>query len=239
MRLRDAWERNALAWAQWARAPMHDSYWRFHRDQFLTLLSPPRRLALDLGCGEGRLARDLKRRGYRVVGVDSSPTLTRLAREADPAIEVYVTDAAALPFAAGTFDLVVAFMSLHDVTDLPEAVREVARVLERGGRLCLAIVHPLNSAGKFESEDPASPFTIRGSYLEPFGYADEIERDGLHMRFESEHRPLAAYFDALQQAGLLVEALREPPVPDNAIRYPQNRHWQRLPLFLHVRALRP
>jgi len=212
---------------------MHDSYWRFHRDQFLALLPPPRRLALDLGCGEGRLSRDLKTRGYRVVGVDSSPTLARLAREADPEIDVYVTDAVALPFASGTFDLLVAFMSLHDVTDLPEAVREVARVLERGGRLCLAIVHPLNSAGTL------SPFTIRGSYLEPFRYADEIERDGLHMRFESEHRPLAAYFDALQQAGLLVEALREPPLPDSAIQYPENRRWQRLPLFLHVRALRP
>ena len=58
MSLRAAWERNALAWAQWARAPMHDSYWRFHRDQFLALLPPPRRLALDLGCGEGRLSRE-------------------------------------------------------------------------------------------------------------------------------------------------------------------------------------
>jgi SAM-dependent methyltransferase len=249
MSLRAAWERNALAWAQWARAPMHDSYWRFHRDQFLALLPPPRRLALDLGCGEGRLSRDLRTRGYRIVGVDSSPTLVRLAREADPEIDAYVTDAGALPFADGTFDLLVAFMSLHDFTDLPEAVREAARVLERGGRLCLAIVHPLNSAGRFDSEDPASPFTIRGSYLEPFRYVDEIERDGLHMRFESEHRPLAAYFDALQGAGLLVEALREPPLPDSAMKNPQklttdhredvNRRWQRLPLFLHVRALRP
>jgi SAM-dependent methyltransferase len=239
MSLSEAWERNALAWAQWARAPMHDSYWRFHRDQFLALLTPPRRLALDLGCGEGRLSRDLRTRGYHLVGIDSSPTLTRLAREADPEIGVYVGDAGALPFVGGTFDLVVAFMSLHDVTDLPGAVREVARVLEPGGCLCLAIVHPLNSAGTFESEDAASPFTIRGSYLEPFGYVDEVERDGLHMRFESAHRPLAAYFDALQQAGLLVEALREPSMPDCAIRYPQNRRWQRLPLFLHLRALRP
>jgi len=217
--------------------------WRFHRDQFLALLPPPRRLTLDLGCGEGRLSRDLKTRGHRVVGVDGSPTLVRLAREADAEIDVSVTDAVALPFAGATFDLVVAFMSLHDFTDLPQAVREGARVLERGGRLCLAIVHPINSAGKFESEDPASPFTIRGSYLESFCYADEIERDGLHMRFESKHHPLAAYFDAFQEAGLLVEALREPSVPDSSVQYPQNltanRRWQRLPLFLHARALRP
>ena len=238
MDLRAAWERNAIAWAQWARAPMHDSYWRFHRDQFLALLPPPRRLALDLGCGEGRLSRDLKTRGYRVVGIDSAPTLVRLARESDPEIDVSVTDARALPFDGETFDLVVAFMSLHDVTDLPRAVREAARVLERGGCLCLAIVHPLNSSGSFESDDPASPFTIRGSYLEPFHYADEIERDGLTMRFESEHRPLASYFDALQTAGLLVDALREPSVPEGSLRYPGGRRWQRVPLFLHARALR-
>ncbi len=218
---------------------MHDSYWRFHRDQFLTLLPPPRRLALDLCCGEGRLSRDLKTRGYHVVGIDSAPTLVRLAREADAEIDVSVTDARALPFDGETFDLVVAFMSLHDVTDLPAAVREAARVLERGGCLCLAIVHPLNSAGSFDSDDPASPFTIRGSYLEPFHYADEIERDGLRMRFESEHRPLASYFDALQTAGLLVEALREPSMPEGALRYPSSRRWQRVPLFLHLRALRP
>jgi SAM-dependent methyltransferase len=218
---------------------MHDSYWRFHRDQFLALLPPPRRLALDLGCGEGRLARDLKTRGYRVVGVDGSPTLVRLAREADPEFAAYVADAASLPFMSARFDLVVAFMSLHDIAGPENAMREVARVLERGGRLCLAIVHPLNSAGAFESADPASPFTIRGSYLEPFRYADEIERDGLRMRFESEHRPLAAYFDALAQAGLLVDALREPALPDEAMRYSENSRWQRLPLFLHIRALRP
>src|SRR5262249_39126455 len=174
--------------------PDHDSYWRFHRDQFLALLPAPRRLALDLGCGEGRLSRDLKTRDYRVVAVDGSPTLARLAREADPEVDVYVADAAALPFADGAFDLVVAFMSLQDFTDLPGAVREATRVLERGGQLCLAIVHPINSAGKFESEDPASHFTIRGSYLQSFRYADEMERGGLRMRFESEHRPLAAYF---------------------------------------------
>jgi len=239
MTLRAAWERHAVAWAQWARAPMHDSYWRFHRDQFLTLLPPPGRLALDLGCGEGRLSRDLKTRGYRMVGIDSSPTLARLAREADAEIAVSVTDAAALPFAGAAFDLVVAFMSLHDISDLPGTVREVARVLERGGRLCVAIVHPLNSAGRFESDDPASPFTIRGSYLESYHYADETEHDGLRMRFESEHRPLAAYFDAFAATGFLVEALREPSMPDSGMRHPRNRQWQRLPLFLHLRAVRP
>jgi ubiquinone/menaquinone biosynthesis C-methylase UbiE len=51
-------------------------------------------------------------------------------------------------------------MVLHDVDDLDGAVREAARVLEPGGRLCLAIVHPMNSAGRFEGEAADAPFRI-------------------------------------------------------------------------------
>jgi len=78
------WEAEARQWIQWARTPGHDSYWRFHRDQFLRLLPSPGRQTLDIGCGEGRLARDLKELGHRVVGIDSSPSMVAAAREFDP-----------------------------------------------------------------------------------------------------------------------------------------------------------
>ena len=237
--LRAAWERNAQAWLSWARTPGHDSYWQFHRDQFLELLPPPGRRTLDLGCGEGRLARDLKALGHDVVAVDASSTLTAAARDADPELDVRVADAAALPFAPGELDLVVAFMSLQDMQDLPGAVREAARVLEPGGRLCLAIVHPFNSAGRFEGDDAASPFVVEGSYLAESYYADSLARGGLEMEFVSAHRPLEAYTEALANAGLLIERLREPALPDHAIAKPRGRRWQRLPIFLQIRALKP
>jgi SAM-dependent methyltransferase len=237
--LRAAWEKHASEWALWARTPGHDSYWHFHRDQFLELVPPAGRRTLDLGCGEGRLARHLKALGHEVVGVDASPTLVETAREADPELEVHVADAAALPFEDGAFDLVVAFMSLQDVDDLDGAVREAARVIEGGGRLCLAIVHPLNSAGSFDTKEPDSAFVIDGSYLEVSYYADELERDGLEMTFTSAHRPLETYAGALADAGLLIERLREPAVPEAAITQPSTRRWRRIPLFLHVRALKP
>ena len=181
MHLSDGWEAQARQWIQWARTPGHDSYWRFHRDQFLHLLPPPGRLTVDIGCGEGRLARDLKELGHRIVGIDSSPSLIAAAREFDSSIDVRLADAAALPLEDASVDLAVAFMSLQDIDDLPAAVRESARVLEPGGRLCLAIVHPINSAGCFEQATIAADFVIKGDYLRAFRYADRVDRDGLMM----------------------------------------------------------
>jgi SAM-dependent methyltransferase len=234
-----AWEQNAPGIIAWFRTPNHDSYWLYHREQFFDLLPPPGRLTLDIGCGEGRLSRDLKARGHTVVGLDGSPTMVAAARQAAPEIEVVLGDAAALPFPDGHADLAIAFMSLQDIDDAAGAIREAARVLEPGGRLCIAIVHPFGSAGQFEGDEADSPFVVRGSYLDRFRWRDDFDRDGLQATFESEHRPIGWYFAALESAGLLVERLRETDVPDDALKLSRSRRWQRLPLFLHVRAVKP
>jgi SAM-dependent methyltransferase len=237
---REAWERHAADWIAWARAPGHDSYWQFHRELFLELVPAPSGRTLDVGCGEGRLARDLAALGHDVVGVDASPTLLAAAREASPDLEFHLADAASLPIPDGAFGLVVAFMSLQDVDNLDATIHEAARVLAPGGRLCVAIVHPLNSAGVFADDDVGdSPFLIHGSYLDASPYTEEVERDGYTMHFESVHRPLQAYTEALTVAGLLIEQLREPRLPGHAAASERSERWRRIPLFLHLRALKP
>jgi hypothetical protein len=58
------------------------------------------------------------------------------------------------------------------------------------------------------------------------------------MTFVSAHRPLSTYIDALTAAGFLIERLSEPPVPEHATtRLPRSR-WTRVPLFLHLRAVK-
>ena len=128
---------------------------------------------------------------------------------------------------------------LQDIDAANTAIGEIARVLETDGRLCLAMVHPLNSAGQFESEEPDSPFVVQGSYLGSFRYRDTIEQADLPMTFESVHRPIEWCVESLAAEGFVVERLREVRFPDHAVTQPRNRRRQRIPLFLHVRAVRP
>jgi SAM-dependent methyltransferase len=233
--LRDAWEAEARNWIAWATTPGHDSYWKFHRDVFLPSLPPAPSRVVDVGCGEGRLPRDLKRLGYDVVGVDGSPTLIAAAREADPEGRYEVADAASLPLADASADLVTAFMSLHDIDDIDGALREIVRVLVPGGRLRSAIVHPINSAGRFSTREPDARFEIRGSYFEERRSNDAFERDGLMITFASMHRSLERVASAMLDAGLLIDHVVE--VPDWSD--PEGSPWRRLPLFLHLGALNP
>jgi SAM-dependent methyltransferase len=131
-------------------------------------------------------------------------------------------------------------MSLQDVDDLGSAVREAWRVLEPGGYLCFSVVHPINSAGGFRGDKKDAPFVVTGSYSDARPYTDVIQRDGITMTFNSLHHTLEGYMRPLEQSGFLVEAVREPFPDDEATRdHPTLARWQRVPMFLQVRALKP
>jgi SAM-dependent methyltransferase len=236
--LREFWDSQAEAWGRFARTPGHDSYHEeFNFPAFLGLLPAPGRRTLDLGCGEGRVGAELERRGYTVVGVDSSPGMVALARERH---EAHVADAAALPFEDASFDLVVAYMSLMNLDDLGGGVREAGRVLEPGGRLCAAVVHPVEGAGGFESRDPDAAFVIEASYYEPAPKLWESDRDGIQVVFYDRGLPLERFARAFEGGGLLIEAIREPQPSDEFVRrHPLAARRRRVPLFLHLRAVKP
>jgi SAM-dependent methyltransferase len=241
MRMRQGWEAEAANWAAFARTPGYDGvHERTNLPAFLTLMPEPGAGTLDLGCGEGRLSRLLAGRGHRVVGVDAAPTMVRYAATHAQAAPAVGGDAAALPFRDETFDLVVAYMCLHDIDAMPDAVAEAARVLRPGGHLCVAIPHPVNSAGGFESRDGDAPFVIARSYLDPAPNEWVSDRGEVRLTFHSEHRPIETYSLAIERASLLIEAIREIRGPDEDVKNdPALRRWQRIPLFLHLRAVKP
>jgi hypothetical protein len=123
---------------------------------------------------------------------------------------------------------------------MPHAILEIARVLGRSGRLCAAIPHPINTAGSFQSRDADAPFVISASYLQTTPLQMVADRGGIRLTFHSEHRPLESYTRALEASGLLIEAIREVRPPDHRAGHdPAARRWQRIPLFLHVLAIKP
>jgi SAM-dependent methyltransferase len=218
-------EDRAATWIQWARWP-NDAYWMF-REDFFELLPPPSR-TLEVGCGEGRVSRDLAARGYDVTGLDASPTLVDAAR-AEHAEGDYVQGLAEeLPFAAASFELVVAYNSLMDVDDMPRAVAEIARVLTARGSLCACITHPVADSGRWADDET---FVIGERYLDRRRYEGTFEREGLPpFTFSGWVYPLEAYSRALEDAGFVLEALREPRSERDRSRR------QRLPNFLMFRA---
>jgi SAM-dependent methyltransferase len=99
----------------------------------LTDLRP--RKVVEVGGGPGELAARMQDElGASVAFVDISPRMVELAR-ARGAVDARVGDVQELPFADGSFDTAVAAWMLYHVPDVDRGVRELARVLEPGGRL--------------------------------------------------------------------------------------------------------
>jgi SAM-dependent methyltransferase len=94
---------------------------------------------LDVGCGTGSLTRALlsNSKAIRVEGVDPTAAYVAFAQQAveDARAEFQVSAAEALPFPDSTFDAALALLVLQDIADPDRAIREMARVTRRGGRV--------------------------------------------------------------------------------------------------------
>lgn len=222
-----AWEGNAGDWLAWARAPGHDvAFWQMNAPAFQKLLPAPGLGAIDVGCGEGRVGRMLSDLGHRVRGLDSSPTLVEAARAAGGYEEVVCGDAIVLPWSSDSCDLAVTFMCLMDMPDPAAAVREIARVLVPGGRLCIALTHPLNGTSEFLDD-----------YFTERVFEERVDRGGLQMRFIGRERPIGEYTRALTDAGFVIEEFQElQPSAEAIARAPRLAAAAKRPWTLLIRA---
>jgi SAM-dependent methyltransferase len=185
--------------------------------------------ALDLGCGEGRFCRQLQCHGIATVGVDPTAALIEHARRCDPAGDYRLGRAEALDLPDASVDLVVSYLSLIDIADLPAAIGEVRRVLRPGGSFLVANLQSYNTAsiadGWTREPDGSRRFCIDD-------YMDEKPRwsEWHGIRVQNWHRPLGSYMQALLSAQFELRHFEEPLAvggdPQRAERY------RRVPHFL-------
>jgi SAM-dependent methyltransferase len=209
---------------------------------------------LDLGCGNGYLARRFARAGARVVAVDRSRALLAAARErerTEPLGIIYQErDAARLVgLASGRFDLVFANMSLMDIARADLTIQETARVLRPGGRFVFSISHPcfdIDTRSTWEvvpgrcAGSPPTVYRKVTGYREP--HADRYRwslEDGREAETVGYHRPLGWYADRLRASGFVIVALDEPaPRPEYVGRRVPKGWIDAIPMHLVVEALR-
>jgi SAM-dependent methyltransferase len=230
------WDQEAENWTRWARTPGHDAYWHYRDGFFDEIVPPAGRCTVEVGCGEGRVVRDLQKHGHRVVAVDRSRRLLHYAHDSDPSGLYLRANAARLPLADAACDLVVSYNALMDVADLSATVTEAARILEPGGRMCVCVTHPLSNAGNFLNSESESSFQISESYFGRRRFEGTFERDEHTMTFRGWSMALEDYMRAFEGAGLLLEVLREPLPTDTSARFAP---WHRIPMFLTMRLVKP
>lgn len=134
-------------------APFYDGFIKFvkvdHSGKIPGWLAPVCGMdVLDLGGGTGINAAALAGAGARVTLVDSSRGMLKRAAAKRLAVRLVLADAASLPLHDGTFDIVLVSDAWHHFRDQAGVVREVARVLRPGGRLCIIDFDPCSKVTK-------------------------------------------------------------------------------------------
>ncbi|MDH6114188.1 SAM-dependent methyltransferase [Kitasatospora sp. MAP12-15] len=251
------WDTNTKPWDAGFDAD-GDEHRKYVTDH--ALLAPLGDLAgaevLDLGCGNGYLARKLAQAGADVTGVEISRRMLEAAMRHEQAQPLGITYLAASAtdlnaLADRSFDAIVCNHLLTSVPDLDAALSEAGRVLRDGGRMAVALSHPCFSCGPRHWHRPA-PDSPRPE--EAASYAvDDYFGAGPYLLTAWEgfapipyvHRPLSTYWHAFTTAGLTVTGFDEPRV--NSRGHAELPAWrirqvERIPyscLFHLIRAARP
>ncbi len=191
------------------------------RSQLAELLGPGTGLCLEVGCGTGVHAAQIRELGRTPVGVDLSAGMLAYAQGRLP---VARGDATRLPVRDASVPAVVAMMVHTDMPDYPDVLREIGRVLRPGGTFVHVGVHPAFCGGFADRSDPQAVI-IRPGYLDGSWTKNSWTTEGVRNRVGATHLPLPALLQAVLDAGLIMTGFTEGGGPT--------------PTTLSLRAVRP
>ena len=170
---------------------------------------------LDAGCGGGFYSLWLSENGAKVLGIDGSKEMIKIAkRKASSRMldaEFLIGDISDLRIKDSTFDLVLSTLVLMDMKELDQAVSELARVTGDGGDIVVSVQHPILTSGDWERESGQKLFRKLDNHFTERQLGAEREkerRERVSCRYY--HRPLQAYTQPLLDRGCVLTHLVEP-----------------------------
>lgn len=178
-------------------------------------------VCLEVGCGTGVHAEQVRGLGWAPLGVDLSTGMLRHARGRLP---VARADAEQLPIRDGAVPAAITVMVHTDMPGYPSVLREVSRVLEPGGVLVHVGVHPCFCGG-FADHTDRDAVVIRPGYLDGTWTHDSWTDQGIRDKVGAMHWPLPELLHAFGAAGLTLERFTEGGAPT--------------PVMLAIRARKP
>jgi SAM-dependent methyltransferase len=194
---------------------------------------------LDLGCGDGQIARALAAQGSDVLGVDPTQLHIDVAIERGGGPQYLLGSATNIPADDESFDAVVACLVFEHIDQMDEAMTEVARVLKPRGQFSFFLNHPLlqtPGSGWIDDHiiDPPEQYWRIGPYLVETESIEEVEKD-VYIRFI--HRPLSRYVNALLANGMSLDRMVEPSPPAGFLaRAPEYALAHTVPRLLYLRS---
>ncbi|GGE57802.1 ubiquinone/menaquinone biosynthesis C-methylase UbiE [Priestia taiwanensis] len=137
------WNENASFWSNGSKH-MWDNGSRSGVVPFMKKYVPQGANILDVGCGDGYGSYLLAKEGYNVVGMDYSGEMVNTAtgHNKEKNVSFVKGDMCHMPFEDGTFASIMAITSVEWTESPLQAVQEFYRVLEDGGKCCVAILGP-------------------------------------------------------------------------------------------------
>jgi SAM-dependent methyltransferase len=193
---------------------------------------------LEVACGQGRVARELARRGATLTGMDISAALLAKARAYEVTeplgIRYLHADVTAPGLLEGRqFDGVVCNYGLTDIDDLDGLLANIARWLRPGGWFVFSLLHPCFPG--WDSDAPSSWPPGQGYYQEGWWLAGNT---GYRGRVGSSHRMISTYLNSLIGHGLVLDRAVEPP-PGREMEQRRPPGAALVPFYLVGRAVAP
>ncbi len=229
----EAYQKLADDYARLVETKPHNAY--YERPATLALLPDvDGKDVLDAGCGPGVYAKELIKRGARVVSVDASDRMIELARERlgpDAAIQQVDLSQPLSMFDDGQFDLVLAPLCLDYIADWLSVFREFLRVLRPGGYFVLSAGHPSFDAEYYSTNNY---FTVEAVQCVWKGF-------GTRVMMPSFRRSMQEFLNPVAESGFVLERISE-PLPTDQFRAADPKRFKELmhrPGFLLLRARKP